>query len=115
MTFIDEAIQVEFKEEPLLEKDPPCPASFTWRGRAFVVAEMLQESHDYARRGKVAENMRPAHLQAARRRGSWGVGRSSFRVRTTSGEVFDLYYDRAPSAGGRKGGWYLYRQVKDER
>lgn len=114
MRFIDEAIQVEFDEEPLLEKVPPCPARFIWGDRTFTVAEMLQESHSFARRGKVSENMRPAHLRAALWRGSWGVGRSTFRVRTTEGDVFDLYYDRAPSAGGRKGGWFLYRQVNGE-
>lgn len=114
MGFIGEAIQVEFVDKPFLEKDPPCPRSVTWRGKTYAVAEMLREAHDYGRRGKVADNMRSAHLRAALRRGSWGVGRSSFRVRTTEGEVFDLYYDRAPSAGGRKGGWFLYRQVSDE-
>jgi hypothetical protein len=108
--FIAEPITVEFDEAPLLEKDPHCPNRFVWRDRAFSVTELVSEWHSYERHNKMAENMRPAHLRAASRRGSWGVGRSCFRVRTTDGRVFDLYYDRSPSAGDRKGGWFLYRE-----
>jgi hypothetical protein len=56
--------------------------------------------------------MAPAHLATATRRGSWGVGRFYFRVRTDGGGVYDLYYDRQPeSAGDRAGHWYLWREV----
>ena len=62
----------------------------------------------------MARNMSPAHLAAASRRGSWGVGPDYYRVRTQSSQVFDLYYDRAPTkAGDRKGGWFLYREMSD--
>jgi len=59
--------------------------------------------------------------RAAERQGTWGVGRDYFRVRTDTGQTFELYYDRAPKAGprlplsgageGRKGGWFLYREL----
>ena len=74
--------------------------------------EMLREWHDYARRGRMARNMQPQHAAAASGRGSWGVGRDYFRVRVESGQVFDIYYDRAPKGSeARKGAWFLYREV----
>jgi hypothetical protein len=54
----------------------------------------------------MARNMRPTHAEAAQRRGSWGVGRDYYRVRTGSGHIFDLYYDRA-------GSWFLFRELSD--
>lgn len=110
--FISEPIAVQFDESPRLEKRPGCPDRFVWRDETFVVTDKLKEWHDYERRGRMAHNMRPAHLEAARRRGSWGVGRDYYRVRTAGGRIFDLYYDRAPKgAGDRSGEWYLYREL----
>lgn len=108
--FVGEPIAVEFDEAPLLEKVPHCPDHFVWRGQKYAVVEKLGEWHDYRRRGHMARNMAPRHLTTASKRGSWGVGRDYFRVRTDAGRTFDLYYDRAPSAGGPKGGWFLYRE-----
>jgi len=111
--FIDETITVEFDQPPAMEKTPPCPSGFHWQGRAYRVLEMLAEWSDFTRRGKMARNMRPSHAAAAATRGSWGVGRFYFRVRTDSGQVFDLYYDRAPKgAGRRKGEWFLYCEME---
>jgi hypothetical protein len=60
----------------------------------------------------MAQNMQPAHAAAAERRGSWGVGRDYYRVRTAGGRLFDIYFDRAPKdAGHRKGAWFLYREL----
>jgi hypothetical protein len=112
--FIGEPIEVEFDEAPALEKVPDCPGRFVWRGVLFQVVEELSEWHDYRRRGHMGRNMAPQHLATARRRGSWGVGRDYFRVRTDVGRFFELYYDRAPSAGDRKGGWFLYREVRGD-
>ena len=66
----------------------------------------------------MARNMRPDHALAAARRGSWGVGRDYFRVRTGvtagDGRIFDIYYDRSPkTASERKGMWFLFREMKD--
>lgn len=110
--FIGEAIEVAFDTPPMLEKRPGCPDCFTWEANTFEVAEMLAEWHNYQRRGRMAQNMRDAHLERAAQRGSWGVGRDFFRVRTASGRIFELYYDRAPkSADDRKGNWFLYREL----
>jgi hypothetical protein len=113
--FIAEEIAVEFDRPPALEKKPGCPNRFTWQGEQFEIVEMLQEWHDFRRRGRMAQNMRPAHAAVAEHRGSWGVGRDYFRVRTGVGRVFDLYYDRAPKdAARRKGAWFLYRELPPE-
>ena len=111
--FISEVISVQFDDAPALMKKPGAPDRFDWRERTFHVGEKLKEWHDYGRRGRMAHNMRPAHLRAARRRGSWGVGRDYYRVRTTCGRVFDIYYDRAPkTAGWRHGQWILCRELE---
>ncbi len=111
--FIDEPIEVEFKIAPAREKTPPCPDGFAWQGQSYQVVEMLLEWSDFTRRGRFARNMRPTHAEAAASRGSWGVGRFHFRVRVSSGKVFDLYYDRAPQdADRRKGQWFLYRELE---
>src|SRR6185369_2961646 len=111
--FINEHISVEFDQPPEMEKTPPCPNRFLWQGQVYGVVEMLSEWSDFTRRGKMARNMRPSHAAAASAHGSWGVGRFFFRVRTDSGQVFDLYYDRAPKdANRRKGQWFLYREMQ---
>lgn len=110
--FIGEPIQPAFDQPPALEKKPGCPDRFVWREESHAVAEVLSEWHEYGRRGRMARNMRPKHAESAARRGSWGVGRDYYRVRTGSGRVFELYYDRAPGPGGaRKGAWFLYREM----
>jgi Domain of unknown function (DUF6504) len=112
LRFIDETIEVHFVVPPAFEKRPDCPAAFTWRGDFYGVTELLSEWRDYGRRGRMATNMRPEHAEIAAERGSWGVGRFFFRVRTDVGSIFDLYYDRAPKGtANRKGGWFLYREL----
>ena len=111
--FISEAIEVDFDQPPLLEKDPPCPSGFTWAGERFRVVELLAEWRDFRRRGKAERNMRPEHATRASLRGSWGVGRYYFRVRVEDGRVFEMYYDRSPgNADDRKGHWVLYGERK---
>jgi hypothetical protein len=111
--FIGEPVTVEFDQPPLLEKKPRCPDRFIWAGEIYGINEKLSEWVDYQRRGRMAKNMQPAHASVAEQRGSWGVGRFYFRVRTADGRTFDLYYDRAPQdADRRKGGWFLYREFK---
>lgn len=111
--FIDEAILVEFDLPPAREKSPICPNRFVWQGQTYAINEMLAEWSDFTRRGRAARNMRPSHAAAAADRGSLGVGRFFFRVRIASGQIFDLYYDRAPKdAAHRKGEWFLYRELR---
>jgi len=115
-SFLGAPIEVHHDRPPALEKRPGPPDGFTWEGRAYRVVEVLGEWHDYRQRGKTAAFYRKERgsyrAKAAERQGSWGVGRDYYRVRTDTGEVFDLYYDRAPQGPGRrKGGWFLYRQI----
>lgn len=112
LRFIAEPIEVQFDQAPKLEKKPGCPDRFIWRGLTYHIEEGLSEWHDYGRKGRMAHNMRPEHLASAKKRGSWGVGRDYFRVRTDAKQIFDLYYDRAPKkATDRKGKWTLFREM----
>jgi len=114
--FIGEEIEASFDRPPMLEKKPGCPDRFTWGEESFEIVEMLREWHDYRRRGRMASNMRPAHAAVAEQRGSWGVGRDYFLVRTAGGRIFEIYYDRAPkNADRRKGAWFLYREMPGDR
>jgi hypothetical protein len=117
--FIGAPIEVAYDQPPALEKRPGAPNGFTWEGRAYRVAAVLREWHDYRLRGKsesfYVKERGSFRAKAAERRGSWGVGRDYYRVRTDSGEVFDIYYDRAPKGAGKgKGAWFLFRQVLEE-
>ena len=110
--FINEPIEAIFDHPPIMEKKPGYPQRFLWRETEYAIAEVLSEWHDYQRRGRMARNMRPSHAAAAAGRGSWGVGQDYFRVRTTLGRIFDIYYDRAPeNAARRKGNWFIYREL----
>jgi hypothetical protein len=112
LRFIGEEISVEFDEPPLLEKKPECPDRFIWRGVTYHVGDLLNQWQDFERRGRMARNMSAAHLTTAQQRGSWGVGRFYFRVRTDADRIFDLYYDRAPKdVDRRKGAWFLFREL----
>lgn len=106
--FFDEEIQVFFDQPPAHEKTPVCPNGFSWRGECFRVKNVLAEWSSFERRGRMKNNMQPAHSLRAAVKGSWGVGRFFFRVQVEGGRVFDIYYDRAPgSADDRKGHWVL--------
>ena len=111
--FLDEPTQVLFDSPPAHEKSPPCPNGFIWSGRAYHIVERLSECTDFARRGRSARNMRPAHAEVAAGHGSLNVGRFFFRVRVDTGQLFDLYYDRAmKNIDDRKGQWFIYREVE---
>jgi len=110
--FVGEPIEAVFDETPPIQKKPPCPGAFLWRGERFTILGIESEWQDFRRRGKMAHNMREEHLATAQLRGSWGVGRHYFRVRTDRDRTFDIYYDRAPKGTReRKGGWYIFREM----
>ena len=110
--FYDETIDAFFNVPPLHEKSPSCPSGFVWKDGRHLIIESLSEWTDFTRRGRMAKNMRPAHAAVAAARGSLNVGRYYFRVRTDSGRVFDIYYDRAmKSVDDRKGEWFVYREL----
>ena len=113
--FIDEEISVSFKSPPMHAKTPGCPDAFDWQGERFVVDELLSEWKDFSRRGRLASNMRPAHMRRAVLMGSRGYGRFFFRVLTRGGRIFDLYYDRmVKDAGDQAGKWVIFREHKQD-
>ncbi|MEW6028026.1 MAG: DUF6504 family protein [Chloroflexota bacterium] len=110
--FFDQLIEPIFDAPPAREKTPDCPNGFIWESKAYRVTEMLSQWSDFTRRGRMAHNMRPAHAAVAASRGSLNVGRFYFRVRVDSGQVFDIYYDRAvQDVNRRKGQWFVYREL----
>ncbi len=110
--FISENIEVVYDKPPTFEKKPDCPDGFVWDGQSFQIVEMLSQWHDFGRSGAMAHNMRPSSMNKALRRGSYGVGRFYFRVRTQSEQIFEIYYDRAvKSVDDRKGEWVLLREL----
>ena len=111
--FLDQTIEVIFDKPPALEKAPDCPNGFIWEEKTYRVSEMLSSWTDFQRRGRMAQNMRPAHAAVASSRGSLNVGRYYFRVKVDSNQVFDIYYDRAmKSVDDRKGQWFVYRELR---
>lgn len=111
--FLDQPIEVVFRSAPTRQKLPPCPDGFILQGHAYKIIETLSEWADFTRRGRFARNMQPAHAAVAARRGSLNVGRFFFRVRVDTGQIFDLYYDRASrNADQRKGQWFVYRELE---
>lgn len=116
LRFVGEPIEAGFDRAPALEKKPGCPDYFIWRGVKYRVVEKLSEWHDYRPRGHSQQRMIREKgrywATAADRRGSWGVGRDYFRLRTEGGRIFELYYDRAPKdADRRKGEWFLVGEL----
>lgn len=112
--FIGEEVEVIFTNPPTLTKRPGCPDGFIWHGETFRVTELLSEWSDFTRRGRFARNMQPHNQRKAVRRGSFGVGRFYFQVRTEKGRIFELYYDRAPkNVDDKLGSWSLFRELED--
>jgi uncharacterized protein DUF6504 len=113
--FYDNPIEPIFDTPPTREKSPDCPNGFIWDEKTYRVIEMLSSWSDFARRGKMARNMRPAHAAVASSRGSLNVGRFYFRVLTDTNQVFDIYYDRAmKNIDDRKGQWFIYREMEEK-
>jgi len=111
--FYDDPIEVIFNTPPVYEKKPDCPQGFIWRGETYLITEVLEEWVDYQRRGTMSRNMKPTHLASARLKGSWGVGKFTFRVKVATGQYFEIYYDRAPdNCDDRKGNWLLKGERK---
>ena len=116
LRFISESIEVMFDKLPLTEKKPGPPDGFLWHGVEYRISDVLSQWQDFERRGAMAHNMRPSSIKKALRRGSYGVGRFYFRVRTESGQIFELYYDRVvKSVDERKGEWILFRELSSSK
>jgi hypothetical protein len=111
--FLDQPIEALFDRPPAREKAPDCPNGFIWEAKTYRVTEMLSSWTDFTRRGRMAQNMRPAHAAVASSRGSLNVGRYYFRVKVDTDQIFDIYYDRAmKNVDDRKGQWFVYREMR---
>jgi hypothetical protein len=112
--FISDTIEAIFDKPPLLEKKPGHPDGFIWQGETYRVVELISEWDDFTRRGRFAKNMQPHNMRKAVRRGSFGVGRFYFQVRTENGRIFELYYDRAvKNVDDKMGHWTLFRELEE--
>jgi hypothetical protein len=111
--FYDHPVEVLFDTPPTREKAPDCPNGFIWEAKTYRVTEMISSWTDFKRRGRMARNMQPAHAAVASTRGSLNVGRYYFRVKVDTGQIFDIYYDRAmKNVDDRKGQWFVYRELR---
>ena len=114
-TYIGEIITVGFDKPLIFTKKPECPSDFSWHGRTFHVAEILSEWQDFSRRGKYSRNMKDAHLERATIKGSLGVGKFYFRVRTNENRIFELYYDRSiKNTFEASGFWVLFQELNSD-
>jgi hypothetical protein len=110
--FIDDPIEVFHKKQPVYIKKPSCPDGFIWRNQFFQIEELLSSWVDFGRQGRMQNNIQPEHASRARIKGSWGVGRFYFQVKTQDIRFFKLYYNRAPhDVGDRMGHWILYAEI----
>jgi hypothetical protein len=89
----------EFIDEPIIvdsQELTTAPKTFVWRETQFQVAEVLKAWQDWHT---------PSYADHAR---SWvhRRHRNYFIVRTTDGQVFEMYLDR----GSGKRDWVLYKR-----
>jgi hypothetical protein len=85
-------------EEIEVERDGLTPLAFIWRDQRYEVAEVLRMWFD-TKFGPTTSRIR---------RGWWERRhRTYYRLRTATGERFDIYWDR--SSIGRR--WFLYRRL----
>ncbi len=78
------------------------PASFILDDREYVVAQIIDFWHDHG--FGLSPSRHPKWWQRRHR--------NYYRVKTTQGEIFEIYYDRGtgPKHPERKK-WFLYRQL----
>jgi len=90
-TFIGEKISVD------VTGTVKQPTRFTWRGVDYEIVEIIQNWQDWG-------------FSAGAQSRNWMTRRhrNYFRVRTGSGEIFELYLDRSDAPDS---GWYLYQQL----
>ncbi len=87
--------------------EPALPSSFTWRGRRYAVAEVLEKwrTTGPCRHGSIRPNGRPEQY----------VRKHWFRVRTTDGTEMKLYFERQARSGReRTARWWLYTMTEPE-
>ena len=84
--------------------EPALPAAFTWRGREYRVAEVLQKwrTTGPCRHGSIRPNGRPEQY----------VRKHWYRILTTDGAQMRLYFERQARSGRqRTARWWLYTKA----
>jgi hypothetical protein len=99
-SFIGEPIEPRpgtFDTARMAAGGPGLPSVFRWRGIEYTVAGVI----DTWRSQEPGVGMDRKHLY---------VRKHFYRVKTTTGEVMTLYFDRKPPTGRRKSRqrWYLF-------
>ncbi|MFH1381724.1 MAG: DUF6504 family protein [Chloroflexota bacterium] len=78
------------------------PAAFRLGDNDYVIAEIIETWPDYGF----------GHSPLRRKRWWQRHHRNYYRVRTTTGEVFEIYHDRGTNLSqAERQRWYLYRQL----
>jgi hypothetical protein len=99
--FIDEPIKPvagTMDARGMARGEPGLPAEFTWRGRTYVVAEVLER---WKTTGRCTSGSDELYV-----RKHW------YRLRMTSGEEMRIYFERQPrSARERKARWWLFEMT----
>ncbi len=114
--YIGEIITVDFDHPPLFVKNPQCPNRFFWRGIEYPIKDIISEWRDFSRKGSNSRNMKDAHLERAKNKGSLGVGRFYFRICTDKERIFEIYYDRSIKNASETGGiWVLFQELSFEK
>ena len=86
--FIGEKIEVNF------DRKPGPPTSFLWRNRGYIIQEVVDHR---------------LHLDFGKR---WWQRRHRdyYRIKTTDGELFEIYFNRGPG----KRYWVLYKTITEK-
>ena len=88
--------------EVTVDDQVKAPVSFQLGDREYVIAQIIDAWHDYGF----------GHSPLRHRNWWQRRHRNYYRVKTTGGEVFEIYYDRGTSLRypeNRR--WFLYRQL----
>jgi len=97
--FVSERIEPDSDSMNLADTpvgEPPVPRRFTWRAKTYEVAEILSR-----RRGMTQDRTHKSKEKY--------VAKHWFEVRTTSGHVMTIYFERQPkSKAQRTTRWWLY-------
>jgi hypothetical protein len=105
-TFIGEPIAPKpgtFEAARMATGGPGLPLVFRWRGAEYTIAGVMETW----RSQEPGVGMDKKHLY---------VRKHFYRVKTTSGEVMTLYFDRKPPSGRGKSRqrWYLFSVSRGE-
>ena len=94
-TFISEPITPDASFDPLAmaRGEPGLPEKFRWRGREWIVAEVLETSKEYG--------------DCKHGSGERYVRRHCFRIRTTEGHVMRVYFQRTFGRARAAARWWL--------